>query len=335
MCFVISTVAFADLSPAFDIIENGNAKRNTPPFGNKDPEAAEMSLETLKNVAVFKSFLAADPEGDELEFEIVKYPSHGSVEIVSDGQFVYRPLSNYKGGDTFSYRAVDVYGNSSEAKTVEIKVIKPMSDIYFDDMQNHWAHNSAITMATTGLMAGEEVDGKLMFNPEADMKRGDFLALSLIMAGHEKNIPFASKTVFADDSVIPQNIKSYVRYAYDKGIISGYDNPDGSVNFEADCSITRAEAAVIVGRILELEENESFVPSYKDAASIPVWASSAVGALSEIGILSGDAKGEFYADKTLSRAEGAEMICNIANYVDGVREEKKEKNLFNLFGLLG
>ena len=250
----MSTLVLADLSPALDIIEKRMQERSSAPYGNKAPEAATMSLETQKGIAVFKSFLAADPDGDDLEFEIVKYPSHGSVEVISDGQFVYRPLSGYKGDDDFSYRAVDVYGNVSDTKLIEIEVIKPACDIYFDDMQNHWAHNAAITMASTGLMTGNENDGKYTFNPEEDMKRGDFLALALIMAGHEPNIPFSSKTVFADDSVIPKNIKSYVQYAYDKGIISGYDNGDGSINFEADCAITRAEAAVIVGKILNLTQ---------------------------------------------------------------------------------
>ena len=336
ICVLTGITAVAAVSPMIDIIKKELDNKKVPTGVNYSPEAAEMSVDTQKGIAVFKSFLAADPDGDELCFEIVKFPGHGSVEVIADGQFVYRPLSGYVGEDRFSYRAVDVYGNESETKTVEVLVSKPAIDMYFDDMKNHWAHNSALKMASTGLMTGERWNGKLLFRPEEDMTRGDFLALSLIMAGHEKNIPFSSKTIFSDDDAIPSNIKSYVQYAYDKGIISGYDNGDGTVNFESAGSVSRAEAALIVSRILGLDSDSDNIPSYKDAASIPVWANDAVFTLSDAGIISGDAKGDFSADRRLTRAEGAEIICNVADYIDGTKaEKKKERNLFNLFGLLG
>ena len=138
-----------------------------------------------------------------------------------------------------------------------------------------------------------------------------------------------------DDSLIPANIRSYAQYAYDKGIISGYDNGDGTVNFESSASISKAEAAVIVDRILELPENEGDMPAYKDAAAIPAWAGSAISSLSACGIINGVPGGEISAEKILTRAEGAEMICNVAKYVeDKEKKEKPKKNLFNLFGLL-
>ena len=329
--------ASARLSPAMDIIEKRLENRPCSTGINMPPEAGDMSISTQRGIAVFKSFSAADPDGNELSFEVVKYPAHGSVEIISDGQFVYRPLSGFTGNDSFNYRAVDSYGSASGEKTVEIKVSRPAADVYFNDMKDHWAHNAAIKMASTGLMSGR-IDGEnLFFDPEEDMTRGDFLALSLIMSGHEAEIPYTSKTIFADDSTIPQNIKSYVQYAYDKGIVSGYDNIDGSVNFESTGCVTRAEAALIVSRILSLSEENEAVPSYKDAGDIPAWAAGAVASLSQIGIISGNADGDFSAERNMTRAEGAEIICNVADYVEDKKheEKKKEKNLFNLFGLLG
>lgn len=308
---------------------------------NSAPKSENMSMDTQKNIAVFKNVSAIDPEGDMFDIEIVDYPGHGSVEVTNDGQFVYRPLSNFIGEDEFSYRAVDVFGNASEVCFVSVNVSRPSADIYFDDMKNHWAHNSAIKMASTGLMTGERKDGKVCFNPESDMTRGDFLALSLIMTGHEKEISFVSKTVFADDSQIPDNIKSYVQYAYDKGIVSGYDNGDGTVNFESQGSVSRAEAAVIVSKVLSLSsETEGAISSYRDVEDIPVWATGAVLDLSSLGIINGNALGDFCAEKNLTRAEGAHLICNVASYLEEKnaekeKNEKKEKNLFNLFGLLG
>lgn len=340
MFSVMAIAVEARLSPGMEIIEKRMGENKTVSALGFCPEAQDMEISTHSGVAVFKSFPVEDNDYDSISIEVVKYPKHGSIGITEAGQFVYKPTSSYSGKDSFEYMAVDGAGNLSQVKTVEIKVSRPSADVYFSDMENHWAHNSAIKMASSGLMRAEMSDGKMYFNPEQDMTRGDFLALSLIMAGYEKDIPLATKTSFADDSMIPQNIKSYVQYAYDKGMISGYDNGDGSVNFEWDNPVSRAEAALIASKILDIKEEETdAVPSYKDASEIPEWAFGAVAGVSKIGIMSGDEFGAFSAEKTLTRAEGAEMICNVAKYVeDKERTEKnpkKEKNIFNLFGLLG
>lgn len=330
----------ARLSPAMEIIEKRIGENKTVSVQGFAPEAEDMEISTHSGIAVFKSFPVKDSDYDSLSIEVVKYPKHGSIAFTNAGQFVYKPTTSFSGKDSFEYRAVDNGGNMSDIGTVQIKVSRPAADIYFNDMDGHWAHNSAIKMASTGLMRGEMTDEGLVFNPEDDMTRGDFLALSLIMAGHENEIPLATATVFADDSTIPQNIKSYVQYAYDKGIISGYDNGDGSVNFEWSNPVSRAEAAVITAKILNIEDEESdAVPSYKDTSEIPEWACEAVAKVSVAGIMGGDEYGVFSSERTLTRAEGAEMICNVASYVQDKEKakesEKKEKNIFNLFGLLG
>lgn len=305
---------------------------------NQAPVTGNQSISTQKNIAVFKTFSAADPENDSLSFEIVKYPRHGSISINdADGMFVYVPKNGYLGNDSFYYRAVDAFGNKSNRQKVEIRVSKPACDVYFDDMENHWAHNSAVKMASTGLMAGSREDGKLVFNPDENMTRGDFLALSLITAGFESSIPFADKTVFDDDTLIPANIKSYAQYAYDNGIINGCIGENSTINFESDSPITRAQAAVITSRILGLAENDSSDSSlYTDASSIPVWASEGIANLTACGILKGTPTGFVSAEKVLSRAEGAEIICNVSQYLEDKKQQEKEtkKTIFNLFGLI-
>ena len=46
------------------------------------------------------------PEGFVLSAELVTGPSHGSVQLGSDGSLVYVPAAGYVGGDEFTYRAV-------------------------------------------------------------------------------------------------------------------------------------------------------------------------------------------------------------------------------------
>lgn len=307
---------------------------------NQPPVTGAQKVDTQQNIALHTTFSAADPENDPLSYEIVKYPRHGSISVNDNaGLFIYHPEESYRGNDYFTYKAVDAFGNCSLPQKVEIKVSKPACEMYFSDMENHWAHNSAVKIAATGLMTGElSPEGNRVFCPQGDMTRGDFLALSLITAGHEKDIPYVSQTVFADDHLIPGNIKSYAQYAYDKGIINGYNNGDGSINFESSGSITRAEAAVITDKILGLEKHPLTASSaYTDAAAIPSWASGSISSLTACGIIKGAPTGEISAEKVLSRAEGAQIICNASQYLEDKQqnEKSKKKTLFNLFGLLG
>lgn len=306
---------------------------------NLSPETGEQTVETQRNIAAFKFLMAADPENDTMTFDVVSYPKNGCISISENGSgfFEYSPSPGYTGKDSFVYTATDVYGNVSKQQKVNINVVRPVSEVYFDDMKEHWAHNSAVKIASTGLMSGTGEDGKLVFLPESGITRGDFLAISLIMSGYEDDIASVDKTVFADDNEIPANIKSYAQYAYDKGIVSGYNRPDGTVEFRSTSTITRAEAAVIVDKLLSLPEpGEECL--YNDASSIPDWASSSVASLTACGILNGTGGGDLKPDSCLTRGQAAEMICNVSDYIEDREkelEEKPKKTIFNLFGLLG
>ena len=67
-----------------------------------------------------------DPDGDALTAVLVTGPSHGTVDLHSDGLLVYTPDPNYSGTDTFSYKANDGQANSNVA-TVTITV-NPVND---------------------------------------------------------------------------------------------------------------------------------------------------------------------------------------------------------------
>ncbi len=310
---------------------------------NLAPETGSQTISTLEDIAAFKFLLAADPEGDKMSFDIVNYPKNGYVSVLDSdsGLFEYVPQKNYTGADYFEYTACDEYGNVSDLQRVEIEVKKAQTDVRFDDMKRHWGHNSAVRMSATGLMSGSEnQDGLMCFEPENDISRGDFLAIALIMAGKENEIPYCENTDFADDDVIASNIKSYAQYAYEKGIVSGYpENDTGLASFKSDNAITRSEAAVIVERILSLPESKS-TPEYVDASSIPDWANSSVSALYECGIMTGTGESGLMPESKMTKAQAAEMMCNVAQYIQDKneqqqREQKPQKSIFNLFGLIG
>jgi len=306
---------------------------------NLAPETMSQQASTQKNVTVSKFIKAADPENDALTFEITKYPENGKVKLVDNaaGCFKYQPKSGYTGKDEFTYTVSDKYGNKSEPKTITMRVTKPLTDVNYDDLssQGHWAYNSALRMTSLGLMSGKAKDGKLNFNPNEAMARGDFLAMAMIASGHEKDVELCYATMFKDDNEIPLNIKSYAETAMSMGVVSGYPTGDGKYDFDPQKPITRAEASVILNRLIE-SPSPKIAPEFTDTAAVPTWAKESVSSLAACGIMNGTGYGEILPQQVVTKAEAAEMLCNTMDYIENKKEPAKEKKtLFNLFGLLG
>ena len=312
---------------------------------NLAPSVGSQSLTTGQSISAFKFLKAADPENDAMRFEILSYPAHGAVRIAdgSDGYFCYTPQKDYVGSDSFEYTATDCYGNQSAPAVVHINVIKTAFDTDYADMHEHWAYNSAATISAQGLMSGvtDAATGDTLFLPEQTVTRGDFLAMALIAAGKEAAVEFTPQSTFADDEAIPMNIKSYAEYAKTNGIVSGYTDANGNTIFASTAPVTRSEAAVIVSRILclpdEAESAEVMQP-FVDCAAVPVWANNALSQVTACGIFNGTGFGELMPENVLTRAETAEILCNMQGYLADTHtltQSAKKRTLANLFGLLG
>lgn len=291
---------------------------------NQSPVVRDMSIQTFENISAFKFLKGDDPEGNPLEYHVVSYPRHGTVRIgdKSAGYFSYTPKNGFVGEDYFEYAVADSYGGKSNVARVDISVEKRDKKDYFDDMNGHWSYNCAIKTGKMGLMSGEYDNiGGYNFIPDGTVTRGDFLAMALISAGRERDISFVTKTSFSDDRDIPMNIKSYAEYARKCGVVTGYTH-NGSTNFDSTSPITRSEAAVIVDRILRdsydfSQPSEAYALSvFADGADIPHWAEASVSNLIKCGIIGGTGFGEIMPDSNITRAQTAEILCNIYEYVN-------------------
>lgn len=98
-----------------------------------------------------------------------------------------------------------------------------------------------------------------------------------------------------------------------RGLVYGY--PDGS--FRPEQKITRAEATVILVRLLGLAPGDPAALNFRDAGCIPTWAREAVAAAVREGIVKGypEPNGEvsFKAEQTVSRAELAVLAKRLAD----------------------
>ena len=276
--------------------------------------APTLSLDahTYENVAHYGRLSAYDPDGDSCVFEIVSYPRRGRL-VLNDkitGEYLYLPDENYVGKDKFCYVAHDKYGNYSAAAEVNVSVSRVATPTRFVDMTDSMAHASAIKLAEEGIMSGTQIGDGYYFQPDKSVSRGEFVVLAMRALGI-KDVNSIRVSGFYDDDDIPPAMKGYIAAAHELGYINGKEI-GGKLCFMPNEDITRAEAAVIVGRMIEAA-TPVITPTLGDGEKIPAWAESSVYALSSLGIL--DIRGdEVRATDVVSREDAAMMLSAMMNF---------------------
>ena len=272
--------------------------------------SAVESLTTQKNIIVYSSLRADDPESDEITFEITTPPRHGVAKIndMASGEYCYIPSTDYTGKDSFEFVAVDKYGNRSGTARVNIKVEKPISNAVYTDMLWHKDHNDAVKITSYNIMSGEIIEGKLCFSPDDTPTRSEFLMMALKAANKYEKVDVIN-TGFADDSDIPLAHKGYVAYASEMGYISGTEEVDG-IYFHPNSPITRAEAAVMISNILDAGESSVNI-DFSDKNDIPSWAESDVMTLAQMGIMGDLGDGVYAPNSNVTNIDAARILCRI------------------------
>jgi len=108
-----------------------------------------------------------------------------------------------------------------------------------------------------------------------------------------------------------------VGWAVKAGIVTGYEDN----TFRGEASITREELMVMTSRYLDylwtdLPVSDSAVNSFADAKKIAKWASPYVNEMRRVGLVEGDANGNFNPKKTATRAEIATMTVRLGRALE-------------------
>ena len=271
---------------------------------------ASLNLLTYKGVAVSGVLSAHDPEGDELTYEIVKYPSDGLLTLTdaSRGIYTYAPNGSFAGDDDFVYVVKDKYGNYSGGIRVNIEVASPSVSVKYCDIDYADGYNYAIAMTELGVMNGERVGDNYYFRPDGEVSRVDFLVSAMKTLGIT-SVPSASVTPFADDGAIGEEQKGYVNVAYAKGYISGIKE-NGGTYFCPDDKITLSEAAVIISNIIGYASPD-IIPTFNDIDKLPDFAERAVISLHGLGIIE-CFDNTLGANEIIDRADMAKLLSKAA-----------------------
>lgn len=168
----------------------------------------------------------------------------------------------------------------------------------FKDTKTHWADDAIEALVARDVIGGYPDN---TFRPEQPITRAEFAK----MTATALEIESEASSGFADTQGhwAEESIDSLAA----EGIVEGY--PDAS--FRPDTPITRAEAAMILARALDVVDVEWFAdstdPTFSDVAA-EHWAYPAVEAVGELGIVPAFVQGEFDPDAALTRAEAAWMV---------------------------
>lgn len=273
-------------------------KKNTAPT----VAGGTVSVLTQTDISYFGTLDAADAEGDALYFRVTAYPEHGTLTLLdkTTGAFRYTPDEGYTGRDTFSYVARDEYGHFSTEQEVAVTVKRRSSSLVYQDMVGRSEELAAIALTDAGVTLGRLSGDGMYFDPEETVSRGEFTVMAMKVRG-VLPYPTVFDTQFDDNDAIPGSVRPYIATAQKIGVVRGSFDGTG-LYFEADREITRAEAAVIVCKLMGVATDGSMA-ILADGSDIPVWAKPSVGALMTVGALN-DAS----ANTPMTRAEIAQML---------------------------
>jgi Ca2+-binding RTX toxin-like protein len=124
---------------------------------NDAPAAdAVVSVSTDEDTVLNGTISASDPNDDTLTFAITTGPANGSVSINSStGAYVYTPLANYNGSDSFTVSITDIWG-ATVSQTVNVTVAS-VNDAPVTAAAG--SHSTAEDSAVSGTILASDVDG--------------------------------------------------------------------------------------------------------------------------------------------------------------------------------
>ncbi|MCA9197739.1 MAG: tandem-95 repeat protein [Planctomycetales bacterium] len=170
---------------------------NSPPVVHDDVWALNEDTVFQTNDGVLANDV--DREGNGLTVTLIEDVQHGSLELQSNGQFVYTPNLDYVGSDLFRYRVSDGIDESEDVATVRLQVVA-VNDAPVAEMDSYVLRKGQILgiAAVDGVLANDsDVDDQALgvrlvsgpVNGSLDLRSDGSLR-------YEPNVGFAGRDAF-------------------------------------------------------------------------------------------------------------------------------------------
>ncbi|MGQ0598680.1 tandem-95 repeat protein, partial [Aquabacterium sp.] len=121
---------------------------------NDAPTTNDVSVSGNEDSAISGQVTGADVDGNPLSYTKASDPTHGSVSVAANGNFVYTPNANYNGTDSFTVTVSDGQGGTATA-TVSVTIAAVNDAPTADNPGVIGAEDTPIT----GQVTGNDVDG--------------------------------------------------------------------------------------------------------------------------------------------------------------------------------
>ena len=271
-----------------------------------------LNIEALSGKSVRSSLGATDPEGDEVFFEIVEYPSHGAVRLLDreNGEYVYTANADYNGEDGFSYVAVDEYGNYTGKARVTVSVKKDKSGVVLQDMNGSYDLSAATFLVSENIILPSVRGGELFFLPDLEVGRAEFTVMAMKSADILPSEDLSILSGIEDAGKIDSLSAGYIASALNSGYIRAEISDDGKRLLRADDPITKAEASEILSKICGYESVSEDLAVFSDIGLIDAGTLRCMSAMYEYGVIDLQ-KYVFSPNERITREKCARMLYKL------------------------
>jgi chitodextrinase len=200
-------------------------------------------------------------------------------------------------------------------KSLQNKMVAVISsDKSFGDVNGHWAQKEIDLLATKWVVKGAN---SIEFKPNASVTRAEFAAMLVRALGIEED---ASAAVFKDVRGT-EWFAGAVGAAVKAGLVAGFS--DG--RYKPNAQITRAEMAVMIqrasefgGKVLSSEQDRrtELLAKFTDRKKIGTWATAAIAATMDAGLLKGKSATTFAPAAKATRAEATVILKRLLELVE-------------------
>ena len=199
--------------------------------------------------------------------------------------------------------AVDASGNIGRAS---VDIAPSGVDHKFNDISDYWAaayvdflYNADITTVYS--------DGS--FRPNQNISRAQFAVMLYRYLKLDENQYANVSLPFADLGSIPAYAIPAVKALYAEGVITGSEK-NGQLYFNPGSSLTRAQAAAMIGRT-QAKGYALADLTFTDSAQIPTYAAYYIRAMVGQGVINGYSDGSFKPHSNITRGQMAKILYNL------------------------
>lgn len=251
-------------------------------------------IEDAADGILAKSAITVTYDGEEVNFSYNKSSGAVTADLPEADGFAHR----------VTVTAKDASGNIGRA-SYDVAVGEEYTPV-FSDTAGTWA-NYVDFLYTSGITTGY-ADGT--FRPGQNITRAQFAVMLYRYLGLAESDYEDEALPFADNAKIPEYAIPAVKALYTEGVINGTIGSDGQLYFNPGSSLTRAQAATMIGRTQE-KGYATVELTFTDAAKIPAYAAYYIQTMAAQGVINGYTDGSFKPNNPITRGQMAKILYNL------------------------